>query len=243
MVTLRRDLRTRSFTLVELIVAMGILSILMLLLVQFVIVTQRAWSLSQQRTRVYENSRAIFEVIERDFQTMAVSNVAGRIVEFYIGDPIPADSSQSLHCCVVSSQDPHADANSRFVEISYKHHNDASDPANMFTLRRQMVSQNDSANWDCVNSSGTWYLNENLSSNRAEFEVLSRGVDSFSMTFFDDTNQTMTAGTSHRKRPNRIVVNVTLFDESLQDLSPSERFKTQRSFSKVFHLPTLLHEE
>jgi hypothetical protein len=143
---------------------------------------------------------------------------------------------------VISSQDPHADANSRLVEISYKHHSDSADPSNMFTLRRQMVSQNDTANWNCVNPSGSWYENENTSPNRAEYEMLSRGIDSFSMTFFDEANNLMGPGI-HSKRPNRIVVNVTLFDEALQEMAASERFKTQRSFSKVFHLPTLLHEE
>jgi prepilin-type N-terminal cleavage/methylation domain-containing protein len=228
-----------AFTLVELIVAMGILSLLMLLLVQFVILTQRVWLLSQQRTRVYENSRAVFEIVERDFQTISVSNEPGRLVKLYIGTPIAANAAKSRHCCIVSIQDPHPDALTRLVEISYKHHIDGDEPSEMYTLRRQVVSENDPANWNCVNPSGTWYLNENTSPNRANFEVVARGVESFSMAFYDAGSNLMTAGV-HGLAPVRIVVNVTLFDESLIDLPQSERFKTQRSFTKIFHLPTLL---
>ena len=231
----------RMFTLVELIVAMGILSLLMLLLFHFVVAVQRAWSVSQQRTRVYEKSRAVFEVIERDFQTIVVSEEPGRLVNFYAGAPVPTRADESQHCCVVSSQDGHPDAKTRLNEISYKHHIDEDFPTQSHSLWRQQVSDNDSANWNCINPTGTWYKNNVASPELANYEVVARGVQKFEMIFYDKNNTVMARGVPHQTPPNRIIVNITLFDESVPDIG-EERFKTQRSFTKIFHLPSLLEQ-
>ena len=226
----------RKFTLVELIVAMALISSIMLILFSFLSSSQRTWSLSDSTARIYQNSRTAFNIIERDLQCIVNSAVSNREIGLYVFGPTPADANDALHACFVASTEPLAGAYSRLCEITYKHHIDSSDPATQYNLTRQLVSDNDSVNWDFLGQPADWWLNNNLNPDLAEFEKVVGGVAEFSMTFYTEDNTVFSAGSDTVVRPARVVVDLVLFDELLKNLPAMQRFKTQRSFTKVFYL-------
>lgn len=226
----------RKFTLVELIVAMALLSSIMLILFSFLASSQRTWSLSDSAVRIYQNSRTVFNIIERDLQCIVNSAVPNREIGLHVFGPTPADANDALHACFVASTEPPAGAYSRLCEITYRHHIDPSDPMTQYNLTRQLVSDNDSANWDFLGQPAGWWLNNNPNPDLAEFEKFAGGVAEFNMTFYTEDHTVFSADSDTVVRPARVVVDLVLFDESLKNLPVAQRFKTQRSFTKVFYL-------
>lgn len=58
----------RFFSLIELITAMAIFSVLMVVMMKFFQEAQQAWTLSNQRAMVYDNARVAMDLITRDLQ-------------------------------------------------------------------------------------------------------------------------------------------------------------------------------
>ena len=127
----------RKFTLVELIVAMTLVSTIMLVLFSFLASSQRTWSLSDSAARIYRNSRTAFNIIERDLQCIVNSAVPNREIGLHVFGPTPTDANDALHACLVASTGPLEGAYSRLCEITYKHHVDPGDPATQYYLTRQ----------------------------------------------------------------------------------------------------------
>ncbi len=65
--------RGAAFTLIELIVSMTILSIIVLMVASLAGVANRAWSNGNQSSEVYQNGRAILDLIARDLRFAAIS--------------------------------------------------------------------------------------------------------------------------------------------------------------------------
>ena len=76
--------KMNHFTIVELLVGMSILSILMLMMFRFVISAQRMLDISDSTWGIYENSRVVFDLIERDLQSAVASSIGGDEISFYI---------------------------------------------------------------------------------------------------------------------------------------------------------------
>jgi len=55
--------RKKSFTLIELIVSLGVFSVLTLMLMQFFTSVQQAWTSSERRARIYADSRVVFDMV------------------------------------------------------------------------------------------------------------------------------------------------------------------------------------
>lgn len=216
---------------------MGMLTIIMLLLVEFSQQAERLWRNSEHVTRTFESSRTAFDLLERDIQSMVATSSPNRQVKFEILSPDTADPSACLHFAIVSSQEPHAGSVTRYSEIIYRHHVSDTDPATKFVLQRQMVSDSNASDWNCVNPSPNWHVNT-ISSGVDSFQDVIQGVDEFEIMFFDGQNNLLGPGT-YTTLPNRAVVNLVLFDEDLKDQPHTERFKTQRTFSKIFFLANL----
>ncbi len=65
----KTNLRTLSpFTLIELLAAMGVFSLIMLVLISFFSAAQQAWTSSNARADVYENARVALDLMSRDIQ-------------------------------------------------------------------------------------------------------------------------------------------------------------------------------
>lgn len=218
---------------------MAVLSIMMLLLFQFLVATQQTWALSESSSRIYENSRVAFDLIERDLLTAVTSRLPAQEIGIYIGDPTPNDAANSLHTCFVSSREPVDSANARLVEISYEHHIDPDTPASRYVLQRKLTTADDAANWDFYGRPADWHKNEKVPV-VGTFERVVGGLASFSMEFYDDNDTVIAADTDTIVRPGRVVINMELFDEFLIDAPPAARRATQRAFTKVLFLNQII---
>lgn len=233
---------SRRFSLLELLIAMTILSLMLLLLVGFLMSAQNLWRLTASGNALFETSRLTFEVLERDLRSAVVSNEPGRGIGFYVGTPNPASLAGSRVCCLVSSSDPHAEASASLCEIGYGFHTDSTvlnAELAPFTLCRQVVCDNDATNWNFLNRPANWWNNDQLSDDRAAFEKLAGGVAEFTMTFYDRNGLPIAPGTDCLEVPFRIEIYLLLFDEALVSAPLVERFKTQRAFTRVIYLGDL----
>jgi type II secretory pathway pseudopilin PulG len=80
----------RFFTLIEILAAMAVLSLLMLMLFQFFASAQRAWTNTSANTDVFENARVIFDVIQRDLESAVAredDDIAKNDIQFCLSDP------------------------------------------------------------------------------------------------------------------------------------------------------------
>lgn len=236
----------RCFTLVELLISMTILTVIMMMLMQFLMAIQSLWNLNAASNRMFEGSRLVFDVLERDLRASVTSSIIDKQIGFYIGTPDTASAGDCLHVCFVSASDPHTNANSRLGEIGYKYHQDrttVNPTIPPFTLARQVVCDDDlGGNWNFTGRPANWHVNNTLNAQLAEFEKIVGGVADFRITCYDRNNTIIAAGTDTIEMPHRIEIYLLLFDEALVDLPESERFKTQRAFTKILYLGDLQTE-
>lgn len=87
---MRKTSHKLKFTLVELIVAMAVFSILLLLMLQFFSGAQRIWNGMEKRNEIYANARIIMDLMTVHLQNIYYTNSG---VPFYIDNTDP-DSSK-----------------------------------------------------------------------------------------------------------------------------------------------------
>lgn len=75
--------KRKSYTLVELMIAMAILVIMMGFLFQFLNSAQRLWSASSNSSQVFDTAQVIFDVIETDLKNALFSNQVSREIPIY----------------------------------------------------------------------------------------------------------------------------------------------------------------
>ncbi len=78
------NIQKRYFTLVELMVAMGVLVIMMGFLFQFTIGAQRIWNASSKQTTAFSSAQVLMDVLNEDLQNMRYSNEEGETLPFYL---------------------------------------------------------------------------------------------------------------------------------------------------------------
>ncbi len=119
-----------GFTLIELIAAMGVFSIIMLVLLSFFSSAQNIWNLSRQKTTMYENARIALDLISRDLQCMYYEQ--GKVPFYHHpGTAANYDSSpgnndndtEALYFISATNCLPGYDNNTRLCEIAYKFYN------------------------------------------------------------------------------------------------------------------------
>ena len=218
---------------------MTVLSILMLMLLQFLVSSQRTLDWSDRMWRIYENSRIVFDLIERDLQASLTSDTAGDEIEFYMGDPDVSNPDDAVHMCFVASTEPPNDAStSRLCEISYRFHESGTLAVagnREYTLYRRIISSADGPDWDFNNTSDTWYVNDDITTGQ-EYQKVVTGIRNFSVQFFydDATNafSVPTGGHDTTVKPTSVRITFDLFDESLIDAPAAVQAKTLRGFYK-----------
>jgi len=67
-------IKKRHFTLIELMAAMGVFSIIMVIMLSFLSSTQKAWSETSSTAEVYENARIALDLLTRDIQSSLYNN-------------------------------------------------------------------------------------------------------------------------------------------------------------------------
>ncbi|HCE44841.1 MAG TPA: hypothetical protein DET40_14975 [Lentisphaeria bacterium] len=123
----KSNVMKNSFTLIELIAAMGVFSILMLVMLSFFDGAQRAWSNCINRGQIYENARVAMDLITRDLQCAyyevdktpfwykGYTSYSGASDEMY--------NQQMLAFVAVTSVPPSDNCNSKICEVKYQLYN------------------------------------------------------------------------------------------------------------------------
>ncbi|MEA2013134.1 MAG: hypothetical protein U9O87_08695 [Verrucomicrobiota bacterium] len=233
---------SQHFSLIELLVAMSVLSILILVLFKFLISAQKVWSYTEANTKIFETAKTTMDIIDRDFRTCMTSPIEGKMIGFYVGNPdsSQADYTDCLYVTFVSVTEGDTGSFSRLCEISYQFHKD-DDPlatTEPYTITRKMVSDLDSADWDfCGDTSlpASWYDN-NSALGTSTWEKLAGGVEEFSMECYDQSGVLIPLGTEITTNPSKVAIKITLYDEKLQDAPDEVKLKTMRTFTKYLEL-------
>ncbi len=226
----RRRLAGRRFTLIELLVSLTVLSIMMLLLFQFITTTQRTWALNEGNQRMYDSQRVALDIIERDLNSAVAISLLDQRIGFYIGDPEQDD----FLCCFVSSTDLNENASSRMCEINYRRQGNQ--------LQRLLITSR-SPDWDFFNQTAVTnppWVNQGAT----DYEtILNEGVADFTMDFFRKADDTVPLGRGVVfELPAMAVVTLVLYDplQVVPGQEPPDSAK--RSFSKVVYLDKLIKE-
>ena len=235
------DKNIARFTLLELMVGMTVLSILMLMLLQFLISSQRTLDWSDRMWRIYENSRIVFDLVERDLQACVTSSTPDDEIPFYIGAPDVTDTNKALHMCFVASiVPPNDNATSRLCEISYRFHESTAPEIagnSSLTLYRRIITNVDGPDWN-FQSSPTWYTNDDVNTD-GDYQKVVGGIRNFSVQFFYDAATAITVptgGIDTTVKPTSVRITFDLFDESLSDAPAAVQAKTLRGFYKDIDL-------
>ncbi len=233
-----KRIQKSNFTLIELLAAMGIFTIIMLIVFQMLASSQKVWSLSETNTRIYENARIALDVITRDLQCAIASNRHGGEIPFWTGIHNASTGEDLL--AFVSAVDPSTSADSKLCEIIF--HNDTTNNE----LKRSVVDDG-SANWDFYGQT----TDTNLFTVSSGRQTVIRGVDNLFFICYEadgdvigdtdaddipDTNTTVTT------LPAAVYVSITLFDPKLSDvwgnLPDAKKNQSRRTFTKMIYLKT-----
>lgn len=79
---------SRQFTVVELVVALSVFSIVMLVMLNFFSVAQNVWLETSQQSMTYENAKIAMELITRDLETAMYENGTTPFANFSSSDQI-----------------------------------------------------------------------------------------------------------------------------------------------------------
>ncbi|MCK5834779.1 MAG: hypothetical protein KAG98_03485 [Lentisphaeria bacterium] len=110
--------KAKRFTIIELMIALIIFSMMMGMVMYFFSVSQRAWQDSDGMVRVLQNSRTIFEMIEYDLMQSQATKTKGRMIPFAIVKN-KGDSAFGPFPYMVGKTAPSSNARSELAEISY----------------------------------------------------------------------------------------------------------------------------
>ena len=75
-----------AFTLVEIMVAVGMLMLIMSFLFQFVLGSQRLWSASDHTGQVFDNAQLVMDMLGQDVRNLQYANQIGHSRPFYYAD-------------------------------------------------------------------------------------------------------------------------------------------------------------
>jgi type II secretory pathway component PulJ len=225
--------RAARFTLVELMVALTILSMLMLLLAQYVVSTQRAMLMSEGMQRMYDDQRVALEIIERDLSAAVTSSLLGQEIGMYAADWTADDGdviAMVTHGTSLEGTGP------ELVEVNYRVEN--------YQLKRVEIGAGH-PDWDFFGQTATtsppW-----VKQTHANYEtVLYDGVADFRVRLayvVNNVAQPVAPGTAVFRLPARAEVELVLFDTMQAKRSSEARETTRRSFVRIISLNKLMQE-
>jgi len=110
--------KSNKFTIIELMIALIIFSMMMGMVMYFFSQSQRAWQDSDGLVRVLQNSRSIFEMIESDLMQAQATKTRGQMIPFAIVENV-GDSAFGPFPYMVCKTAPSSNARSELAEVSY----------------------------------------------------------------------------------------------------------------------------
>lgn len=240
-------MRKTRFTLIEILAAMAVLIVLMAMVFTFFASAQKAWSITDTNTRIYENARVAFDLISRDLQCAATSEEPAREIPFYQAfgtDFDPTNWNRRLGLYFVTVAEPASAAKTKLCEIGYQLYtgNDASHSGDRFWFRRSRTCDSDGATWNFYGIPaaaggiipGTGWTD--ISATGAQKVI--PGVESIRFDLFPTA--TWNASKTLNELPKAVRVTITLFDPKLMTVPDAVRNaqidKSKRTFSKLIFL-------
>jgi type II secretory pathway pseudopilin PulG len=234
----RQACQVRPFTLVELLAAMAVLVLLMTVVFSFLVSAQKAWSLTETNTRIYENAQVAFEVLTRDLQSAMFSADTGREIPFYTG-PSDATSPSNVVLAFAAEVDPSEVATSRVCEIQYLCYTQPGDPDNSFWLRRSRTcdrtTSGTNADWDFYADTTTG-TTTNWVSTRDPAQKVVDGVEGLTLVCYDASGNSLAQPSYAAALPKAVQITLTLFDPKLRRAPPEVRSRSKRTFTKTVFL-------
>lgn len=154
--------RKSNFTIVELLVAMGVFSILMLALMQFFTGAQQIWQKSSARSEVFENARVALDLIATDLQCAYYEMNHSKKRIFFAADDYDANSYASIDDAYDNTYEKIAFATVRSAAKSgagsklcqVKYWLDTSTADELYTLKVDEI-WDDSADWKITTDMGS----------------------------------------------------------------------------------------
>ncbi len=215
---------TRTFTLLELLAAIAVFSILSILLFQTLHGVEKFWSTTERRLKVLENARIVFDVIEEDLRGIVARDLPGD--EIYVD----AAGVGVRDFAFVTNTRQSSSSNSTLYEVGYE----LSDKK----LVRWETGDIDGAKWNFVNTDPLIWAAD---SSWGSYDTLIDGVKSFQFAFYKATATSpfyaaYDAVSDSPVVPSFAVVTMTLIHPVTVDLSVIEQNKTKQTFTNRFDL-------
>lgn len=119
----RKKYNIHSFTLIELITAMSIFTVLMLVMMRFFSESQQAWTVSNQRSRIFENAQVAMDLISRDIQSAYYEEKTALTgIPFWHLSKIDTTNGSREMLSFISATPirPNEDCTSNMCEVQYK---------------------------------------------------------------------------------------------------------------------------
>ncbi len=116
-----KNSKKQNFTLVEMVVSLGVFSILMLIMFQLFTSAQKAWLNSSNRSSVYQDARMALELISRDIQCIYYEQ--GKVPFYHHPASGAANDTEALFFVSATSIGPSYTISSKLCEIAYKFYN------------------------------------------------------------------------------------------------------------------------
>lgn len=243
----------QRFTLVEMVATLVIFSIFLLMMMGIYQGVERAWQVGAAEQRVLQNARTILDQISDDLRYLALSEVPGAEIDFWVGEDggngsAPEAANMGPFPVFVSNVGDTAgetDASSRLAEIHYQigyfegggqRMEDADGKPQLFFKRKEVRSKD--SGWDFYKNS-TWFD----TGDGADFYPIAAGVADIQFRFIrfkrrsgsqwvydlEEVRRNLTGG-----RLKAVDVELTLFDAETESLDNNSR--TKRTFFKRIYI-------
>jgi len=225
--------RAAPFTLVELMVSLAVLSMLMLLLAQYVVSTQRAMLMSEGMQRMYDDQRVALEIIERDLSAAVTSSLLGQEIGMYAS--VPATDGGDIIAFVTHGESLDG-LGPELVEVNYR--------IDGYQLKRVEVGAG-SPDWDFYGQTAVTAPPWAVQANSTYETVLYDGVADFRVRLSYVTGnvaQPIDPGTVVFRLPARAEVELVLFDTIQAKRSAEARENSRKSFVRIVSLNKLMQQ-
>jgi prepilin-type N-terminal cleavage/methylation domain-containing protein len=226
---IRGRLRRHAFSLIELLVALGIFAIVLGIIFQSINEIQRLWGIQRTRMEIYENARLVFDLISRDaLGAVTSTDPNGRIM---YSPTITGEPNTILAMVTQSGIGVNSGVDSPLAEVVYQlivtSTTDSDGVIHTDTdLYRWATTSSKGAQYDFYNQvPDTWAVVASL----ADSELVCRMVDSMLIKCYDRDGNLIT--TACDTPLSRVDVELTLSDSSALAHTSTYR-RSVRTFSK-----------
>lgn len=203
--------RLYNYTLVELLAAMTVFTVLMLALMYFLSSAQKIWTDSGSKVTMFEDARIALNLIARDLQCAYYNDAY--YGPFYCSD---ADSGYYRQIDLVAKLDEKPDpaCKTNLAEVTYLWDH-ATASSTFCSLKRGVIGDN-SGSWDfttCDNTNWTTIFNSTYSSS-SMIEVIPRVVDFKILPLKRDLSGGSVQSAGDKEFPYAVLISISLLDKN-----------------------------